>query len=472
MRNTFILFAFLLSSHRIFGQGEADNWYFGVFAGLNFSTSSPIPLSGGQVYTSEGSASISDSAGNLLFYTDGVTVWNNQHLPMPNGTGLYGGTSSTQAALIAKQPGSDSLYFIFTTDEAGYSNGCCYSIVDRSLQSGLGDVIQKNIPLIAPSTEKLTGVTTQDGSKTWIVVHEWGTNAFRAYALTSSGLNLTPVISNIGSVHNTSVIQNTYGQMKFSSCGEKIAAAIGYQDTVEIFDFNIVTGDIYNPLSLALNDHVYGLEFSGNSSKLYVTAYNPDSNKLFQFDLSAGSASDIAASKTLISFTSDLYGLQIAPDGKIYAARAWNPWLGTINIPDYAGTACDFQENGYNLDANYTGVTSSLGLPNFIQSYFDDEHKNCFVPTIASQPIVEEDGFIYPNPTTGVIYFTRGNTLSNELSYTLCDLAGNEMQHFEIAGNADGIYKLDLHGLAEGVYLLKAEMSGEVSVKKIVVLQH
>src|SRR4030095_9896205 len=252
---------FLAHSFPLLAQHHADNWYFGVLAGIDFSTFPPTILTDGALYTVEGCASMSDTSGNLLFYTNGVDVYNSQHSIMPNGSGLYGGISSTQSSLMVPHPNPDSsnIYFIFTTEETGNPNGFCYSKVDISLQGGLGDVTTKNISLLTPVVEKLTAVTTEDLSKTWIVVHEWGTNAFYAYALTSSGFNATPVISNTGIVHNTSIIQNTYGQMKFAPCGNRLGVAVAYQDTVELFDFNMATGTVYNPVTIPMPDHIYGL---------------------------------------------------------------------------------------------------------------------------------------------------------------------------------------------------------------------
>ena len=94
-----ILFYFILNIN-VEAQNQTDNWYFGNKAGLNFSTCTPTILTDGQVNTDEGVATISDANGNLLFYTDGVTVWNKQHLIMVNGTGLAGHPSSTQSAVI------------------------------------------------------------------------------------------------------------------------------------------------------------------------------------------------------------------------------------------------------------------------------------------------------------------------------------------------------------------------------------
>ncbi|MFC7667853.1 hypothetical protein ACFQT0_10980 [Hymenobacter humi] len=51
---------------------------------------------------------------SLLFYTNGETVWNRKHQPMPNGRKLMGSGSSTQSALIVPDPGSGNVFYIFT----------------------------------------------------------------------------------------------------------------------------------------------------------------------------------------------------------------------------------------------------------------------------------------------------------------------------------------------------------------------
>ena len=99
-----------------FSQGEANWWHFGYNAGLHFNFGPPVAFGTSLVNTSEGSASISDALGNVLFYTDGITVWNKVNAVMSNGTGLMGNPSSTQSGVIVKKPGSATLYYIFTTD--------------------------------------------------------------------------------------------------------------------------------------------------------------------------------------------------------------------------------------------------------------------------------------------------------------------------------------------------------------------
>src|SRR6185436_120483 len=96
----------LLFSFTVYSQHEADNWYFGTHAGLNFFNGTATPIVGSAMDTNEGCATISDNNGNLLFYTDGVTVWDHNHQVMQNGTGLMGGISSTQSSICIPLPGS------------------------------------------------------------------------------------------------------------------------------------------------------------------------------------------------------------------------------------------------------------------------------------------------------------------------------------------------------------------------------
>lgn len=78
-----------------------------------------MALTNGQLNTLEGCATIADTTGSLLFYTDGITVWNRNHVPMPNGSGLLGNPSSTQSGIIVPYPGNTDLYYVFTVHDAG-----------------------------------------------------------------------------------------------------------------------------------------------------------------------------------------------------------------------------------------------------------------------------------------------------------------------------------------------------------------
>lgn len=427
MKNFLSGICFVLSIPQLFAQPQANRWYFGVLAGLDFSSGSPQPLSSGVLNTNEGCTAICDPQGNFLFYTDGVTVWNKSHIPMPNGSGLLAGTSSSQAALIVPQPGSSTLYYIFTTDETGGGNGFRYSVVDMSLQGGNGDVLPnlKNVLILGNVTEKLTAVLHSNNIDYWIAVHEWGSDAFYTYQLTSAGLQ-PPVISNTGIVHSNSAIQNTYGQMKFSPCGNKLAAAIGYQDTIQVFDFNTSTGIVSNPLTLPFQDHVYGVEFSHDAQMLYVTTYDA-SGTLLQFNLSSGIPATIIASSFPLSTQPDLYALQIGPDSNIYAAQSWSPYLAVINDPQQSGLAANFNLQGVLLDPSGMGITSALGLPGFVQSYFRVE-SSCTTVGLTENAKHNEVS-LFPNPSSGEFILDLNNEYIR--SITITDASGRIIESIQ-----------------------------------------
>lgn len=372
-----ILFFLILFTSFVYSQGEANIWYFGQNAGLDFNSGVPVALTNGQLNTTEGCATISNGAGQLLFYTDGITVWDKNHAIMPNGTSLNGNPSSTQSATIVPLPGSTTLYYIFTLDAFAGANGFCYSIVDLSLNGGNGDVTTKNILLYTPSCEKISITKHANNIDYWIVSHQWNSSNFVSYLLTSSGLDVAnPVLSNSGVVVNGNT-ENAWGQMKISPDGSKLAICNSFINA-EIFDFDNNTGIISNPIVLIDDYSSYGIEFSPNSQVLYLT--NLDGNtpvfKIFQYDLTNPLLinTSIQTIYTSLSNAQVPASLQLASDGKIYVAQVYNTHLSVIDNPDQLGIGCNFQLNSVGLSS---GI-SKYGLPPFVSSFF-------FTPAIQFQ---------------------------------------------------------------------------------------
>ena len=98
--NYYILIFTLLLTVPLFAQRETVNWYFGSNSGLDFNSGNAQVLSGGQLSTTEGCSTVSDNNGSLLFYTNGVEIWNKNHDIMQNGSGLLGSDSSSQSAIV------------------------------------------------------------------------------------------------------------------------------------------------------------------------------------------------------------------------------------------------------------------------------------------------------------------------------------------------------------------------------------
>ena len=132
MKKTALLWMILFYAALTYGQDETSNWYFGEQGGIRFNQDGSVTaLEDGRTFTFEGCASISDTSGNLLFYTDGITVYDRQHEIMVEGRGLYGDISSNQSALIVPDPGDSNLFYIFTVgDNTGF--GICIIIKPNS----------------------------------------------------------------------------------------------------------------------------------------------------------------------------------------------------------------------------------------------------------------------------------------------------------------------------------------------------
>ena len=376
-------------SLNISAQYETSHWFFGTHAGLNFQSGAPVPEAGGQMNTEEGCSSISDACGNLLMYTNGVTIYNANHQIMHNGDGLHGSDSSTQSGIIVPKPGDPNTYYVFTVDQAysGVSNsrGLKYTVVNMSLDGGLGgvpddpspnpsNITYKNIPLVDHATEKVTAVISSDDSSIWVLTlaptptnnqvpyttASNNSNTIYAFKVTTSGIQPNAVISNLNLG-----IYGGVGYMKASPDGTKIAIANMYDNTAYLLDFDSTTGKASNPVSLFdFSTNPYGLEFSPDSSKLYI---GDRSSRLYQFDLSNNNE------MTTISREPNYRSaLQLALDGKIYQTFTQDYGIGSnrmsvIEKPNEAGTSCSYNYKSITLPS---GMIARQGLPPFIQSYF------------------------------------------------------------------------------------------------------
>lgn len=375
---------------------QAHNWHFGVAAGLDFNFEPPQALTGSAMEPGffipdqpeigsgiEGTGSVSDADGTILFYTNGVSVWNANNELMPNGTGLQGNASSTQSGLIVPMPGNADLFYIFSIDSYNSDLPLVYSIVDMTLDGGQGDVTSsKNIQIATGVQEKISAVHHSDGEKVWVMVHSDTSSDFSAFLISDEGINPTPVVSTIGLAQPYSSI----GQMKFSPNGELLAKSglnVGIY-VVEVFNFDNDTGEVENVIATFNSSDFpgellgcYGIEFSPDSTLLYAASVF--TAKVYQFNLLAGTEQEIKDSGTVIGQDIEFsnFSMQLAPDGKIYIARGnfgapYTPYLGTqselnvINYPNNLGMAAGFSQQGVDLLEG----RNDLSLPGFIQSYF------------------------------------------------------------------------------------------------------
>ncbi|WP_143569818.1 T9SS type B sorting domain-containing protein [Tenacibaculum agarivorans] len=390
MRKTIFLVLFLYSSF-LFSQKEANIWYFGRNAGIDFNTSPPTPLIDGQLNTLEGCSTFSDENGNLLLYSDGITVWDKNHNIMKYSNGalannLRGDPSSTQSGMIIPKPKSSTIYYLFTVDDASGrvrgepdGRGLNFYTIDISKNGGLGEIVEGPVSLSGSLSltwpEKVAAVRGTECDTFWVV--SVINNTFYSYKIDETGVSIFAVISSVPTP------TTKRGYLKLSPDGTKLAVA-NQLGTANLYNFNATTGEVDGSSEIILTDgfdgQPYGVEFSVDSRKLYISTVSglrvtlsdpPTTYRLIQFDLLQ---TDIPGSKALIHRENPGFrgALQLGPDSKIYATIP-------LAFVDVAGDdkSLDVIENPnanardviYTKDAiDLGGRFSTQGLPPFISS--------------------------------------------------------------------------------------------------------
>lgn len=371
-------------------------WYFGDGAGLDFNpdpndSTAPTPRPIAERHPQNipaGTTTISDQTGQVLFFTDGQSVWDLNGEIMANGDSIGGDNSSSQSVIAVAVPQQQTLYYLFTTQAtAGGTNTVSYSLVDIKSDNptGVGNVVTKNNFLFSPSTEHSAAFS--GGDTTWVMYHELGNNTFRAYPVSGQGIG-QPVMSSVGSSHG---FNSGVGAMKFSPDGTKLAVTIseGGCNKVEIFEFDQQTGELseYARIDLGCSGDVYGLEFSQDSDRVLVS-YRNGGPGIEEFVIKAVENNDpdaatcpscfdsattraqreacILTTKKQVSGTSglNLGALQIASDGQIYVAVVGDNRIGQVQV----GSGCTGSSTFNQDSVEPMPGTSNLGLPSFVQN--------------------------------------------------------------------------------------------------------
>ena len=275
--NKLLPFLLLFFAINTFSQKEANIWYFGHNAALDFNTGTPVPVDGSELNTVEGCSSFSDADGNLLFYvgaptpsTQNLTVWNRNNEPMLRGIGIEGDASSSQSALTIPAPGKPDIYYLFVVGAPSSGNqGFWYYTIDMTRNGGLGDVDSGPRDLSdgrgSNWSEKVTAVGAKECNAYWVISLVGET--FYSYKVNASGVDVSnPVTSDIPGFTNN----DARGYLKVSPDGTKIVAANMRSGTF-LLDFDNDTGKVTNSRELDFNGDGYGVEFSRTSERLYVS---------------------------------------------------------------------------------------------------------------------------------------------------------------------------------------------------------
>ncbi|MBA3648526.1 MAG: T9SS type A sorting domain-containing protein [Chitinophagales bacterium] len=448
-------------------QNQNDVWYFGNHSGIDFSGALPVAISNAAMNAYEGSASECDNNGNLIFYTDGVTIWDKNDHIMPNGSGLKGGSSSTQAALIVNIPSQPGIYYVFTVGDQYSNGGIYYSLVDMSLNGGLGDIVagKKNIMLLFQSTEAIAGVLKYDRSGVWVIVHELNNNNFDSYLVNSGGVS-DPIVSSMGNLRDWAHI---IGPMKISPNGNFIVYETTFGSSqIELFTFNQKNGILNSTRNITAYfpavEGAYGAEFSPDNHFLYISVMW-NAAYLYQLDL-------INNALTVLDHAEGEYiwdALQLASNGKIYLSRNNESYVGVINNPNASGTDCIYQAHGLDLQP---GTFCRLGLPTIPSyAYKPIQISDALANTVEKGALQSEGAQIniLPNPirnaTLEINSLCFNQNVADKISLVVLDLKGKII----ISKSIDHYikdYSLDITNLQKGCYILEIFNADEKRITK------
>lgn len=368
---TIVSASLLFISSLVLSQKFANNWLFESF-GLEFKEHTVAIHHDYAECGNRNTATISDESGNLLFYTNGIHIWNKNHTIMPNGKNVLS-VGNSQSVIIPK-PDSKSIYYVFVAGSYYDNEPSLYFLtVDISLDNGLGDITQTK--KIINGVHHLTAVYHENNQDIWVIVHQQDSNKYHSFLVSKTGLTETPVISSMD------VAAWGQGQMKASPDGKKIAHAhdrLNTSESFSLFDFNNSTGEITNPLSFSMpaeHRDCSAVEFSSDAKKVFVFQNGSTGEcAIYQFDISNDNYEDIKNSRIRIydPWNNDVAQMQLAPNGKIYFTKgggqhSGTEYLGIIENPNERGSNCIVKEHGLYLEGKSVFVVPT---PVFIQSYF------------------------------------------------------------------------------------------------------
>lgn len=481
-----------------YAQTKYDaQWILGQRADVNidFNSSSADILS--RSYANEFSlassnVSMSDSLGNLLFYSNGREIRDRFDNIMLNGESInpgiveqfYSDNPIPQGTLTLPMPGHPEKYYVFNQDldiviyePDDYSTldpkRILYSIVDMTQNGGLGAVISKNNVLVEDSLAlvrgQLTAVRHANGKDWWIMSPQAQSNCYYLSLLTDEGIDDNQLFCS----GKQWTREHGIGQAVFSPDGTKYAR-FNPRNGLHIFDFDRCIGELSNPISIDFSDDTFGaagLSISPNSRFLYTAART----KLYQFDLDA---SNVPQSRILIdtlnllntpSFSAVFYLSQLAPDNKIYIAGiSSHLFLHVINEPDSLGVACNFAQQAIEIPA-----LNFASIPNFPNFRLGAANEICDPNSTTSTSTINEsfEFTLFPNPASDYLFvdFENDNYDLSACNLTLFDMIGNMVMFTK---NLVTNTRINISSVPPGTYFFQLRRKGEIlKTKKMIVMK-
>ena len=495
MKKLIVLFIYLLPFLPVTSQ-EDVNWIFGYqsqipndsFMGVQMTfiddsfslTKFTIPFSQGP------SAVISNSAGELIAYSNSCDIANSMHDIMPNGDGLNPGHVHDYycEGNLGSYPVSESGLLLGTNDEVVYMLHIALSrqfVSDIIYQTKIERINQEYVvteknnilldrysfPFQPPFSSRIDACRHGNGRDWWVIVP----HAYQGHyvgLLSNDGID-TFLLQEEG-IYTREVWD--VGQSVFSPDGT-IYGRCDIPTQVQLMDFDRCDGTLTNARSLRLDIPVekitaIGMAFSPDSRFLYVST----SIALVQFDLHA---QDVEASQVLVgeydgfnpSLPVTFYQMQLAPNGKIYMSCTFGcTYLHVIHSPNERGLACNFEQRGVRLPVN--NAYEVPNIPNFKLGTLNGSVCDSLTSTVNSD--INRNISVSPNPTDGLVKVTGSHLrIDTGVRISLFDITGKR-HHPTINYKNNNEIVLDMEDLSSGLFLIQLEL--ENRVYSIRVLKH
>ena len=473
------------------------------------------------------SAVANDDTGNLLFYTNGCSIYSKEHKVMENGDEINLGASNydyecdesfgifyiRSGNMTLPMPGHSDRHFLLhlrlieTSDTNPYdllNDRLLFSEVDVTANDGLGKVIQKNQTVVADSLhDAISAVRHGNGRDWWVVMPRGRNRAFWKILLTPEGFQ-GPVLqtfpppyfpytvkyivpTDTPPLYEEEVIPDEYGhecwagQAIFSPDGSKYCRVIKAGE-VEVYDFDRCSGELTLRRVFSLPPYqeypefpvqACGLAISPNNRYLYFN----NNEALYQFDLfeenlESGPYELIEEWDRYLeegSFASNFFQMRNAPDGKIYMnGTNGNKSLHVIHEPNKQGKACQFEQRGADLPRWAYFVINYF--PNFrLYDLADSPCDTLGIDDPNSSPLFTFEEFkVFPNPANKevILYVPQ----CEGIRVQIWNIAGQLVLDIPFIAGMEA-YRLDVSDWSSGAYIIAAYIDArEPIIQKLIVV--
>ena len=396
----------LLLICNLFVSAQNNVWYFGTyssggtqssfgldFTGVTTSSGSPVQRNGESGFGYYESVSVvSDNSGKVLYYTNGMKIFDGSHQKMfgaPNELlGPVDGSNGTavQGAYSVLKPGSQTEYFLFTGQGVeGAQNGFRVSTIDMSLPGNgtvgdpLGEMLVADSALYHTASELMSAYSSCKSDTVWLLGHSPESYDFIRVLITSNGIqsvDIVPVPTPTADVPPQGFSKSKgRGSLDFNNEGTNIIfTAMGNAGSF-LLDFDRHTGDISNPTEIRV-PHVthpppatmvyngYGCEFSPDGTRAYfcsiLTAHG--TSCIWQYDIASGAMNIVPGSEGR-----DYAEIITGNDGKLYVGKKTIPAEHTIGVmenPNNPFNSVGFDPDGITFPSNLgTQSAVSYAMP-------------------------------------------------------------------------------------------------------------